>query len=167
MELLYYLTFGPGMHDVALLLTRVVMGVFFVSYRFRWVWDPSQPPGQRFCSTFRRNKLIGRMCSCGYGGNPWLAGTVAVVEILAGLGLIVGLLSIPSAFGLFLVMVFANCCTPKEEIPAMNPVDKWDYVSCYLRLVEPLYLTMAVIIVLCGPGRYSLDYLIWHWMVTP
>jgi hypothetical protein len=35
-------------HDLALLVLRLVMGVFFFSYRFRWVYDPSQPQGARW-----------------------------------------------------------------------------------------------------------------------
>lgn len=158
------LTNGLGISDLALFLNRFLMGLFFVVYRFRWVFDPSLPVGQRWFSKQRRFRLINRLCTCGYSRNPVLSGTVAIVEILAGLGLMAGLLAVPSAIGILLVMIFANCCTPREEIPAMHPVDKIDVVACYLRLVEPLYLMMAVVVILVGPGKWSLDYLVVGWL---
>lgn len=160
---------GLGANDLALFLNRLLLGIFFVSYRFRWVFDPSDPTGDYWFPLARRNRLVNRLCTCGYSNNPLLSATVAITEILAGLGLLVGLLSIPSAFGILAVMVFANCCTPFEEVPAMHPVDRIDIVACYLRLVEPLYLYMALVVILLGPGHWSMDYLIlqhtggWLW----
>jgi len=154
---------GFTLHDLGLFLNRVVPGVFFLSYRFRWVYDPTAPD-RKLCSPTRRARLINRLSSCGLPGHPVLAATVAIGEILAGLALVVGLLAVPAAIGLVLVMVFANACTPKEEIPFMKPVDRLDYVSCYLRLVEPLYLVMCLNVVLMGPGQWSLDALVWSWL---
>lgn len=152
---------GLGYSDLGLFLNRFILGLFFVIYRFRWIYDPSD----KECSWFsprRRYRLMNRLCTCGYTDNAVLAGTVAMVEILAGLALMAGFLTIPAAGGIIAVMIFANCCTPKEEIPLMNPVDKIDWVACYLRLVEPLYLFMALLVVLMGPGRWSIDYALYH-----
>lgn len=154
---------GPVAQDAALFLLRFTMGLFFVVYRFRWVWDPSDCTKQ-WCPPARRDRLIKRLEDCGYGYHPILAGSVAVIEILAGLGLMAGLLTIPSAVGIFVIMLFANCCTPREEIPLMRPVDKVDVVRCYLHLAEPLYAVMALSVVLMGPGRWSMDYVIWRVM---
>ena len=153
---------GAGALDLSFLINRVIIGIFFVSYRFRWFYDPAQPPCDRWFSAFRRTKLRTRLCTCRYP--VVMAPAVAVIEVLAGLALIVGLLTVPAAVGIVVIMIFANCCTPPEEIPAMNPVDKLDWLSCYLRLVEPLYLWMAVMVIMHGPGRYSLDYAIWEYL---
>lgn len=150
---------GLGFQDLGLLLIRVTTGAFFLIYRFRWVFDPSAVD-KCWLSPTRHIRLRNRLCSCGYTDHPSLAAAVAVIEILGGLGLIFGLLSVLSALGLFIVLVFANLCTPKEEIPLMKPVDKVDYVRCYLHLAEPLYLAMAFLIIVAGPGKYSLDYLL-------
>jgi uncharacterized membrane protein YphA (DoxX/SURF4 family) len=153
-----FVPFNP--HDLALLVLRLVMGVFFFSYRFRWVYDPSQPQGARWFSSYRRQKLIDRLYTCGFGMHPVLAGTVATIEILAGLGLIVGLLAVPSALGILIIMAFANCCEPPEELREMHPVDKIEYVPDFLKLVEPLYFMLAAVILILGPGRWSFDYLL-------
>ena len=92
--------------------------------------------------------------------HPVLAGTVATIEILAGLGLIVGLLAVPSALGILIIMAFANCCEPPEELREMHPVDKIEYVPDFLKLVEPLYFVLAAVILILGPGRWSFDYLL-------
>ena len=162
---LYFAAFGFGAGDLALLMIRVITGLFFVCYRFRWIYDPSDPDCQWF-SPARKMRLINRLCSCGYGANPIVAAAVAIVEVLAGIGLVLGFLAVPSAFALVVILLFANCCLPKEEIPLMKPVDRVDVVACYLRLIEPLYLTMALAIILLGPGKWSLDYLIWTWWVS-
>lgn len=154
---------GPYAQDAALFLIRSTMGLFFLIYRFRWIWDPAAKDSQWF-SQIRRSRLIKRLESCGYGSNRHLAGAVALVEILAGAALIVGLLTMPAALGIFVILIFANCCTPREEIPFMKPVDGVDVVRCYLHLAEPLYLVMAVVLLLMGPGRWSLDYVIWSMM---
>lgn len=152
------LLMGVGFHDAALLLMRVVIGAFFVLYRHRWFYDCSRPKGSRLFCVKRRSKLRARLRTCGYPRE--LAPLVATTQVLAGMGLIVGLLTVPAALAIFFVMVFANCCAPKEEIAAMKPVDKIDWWASYLRLVEPLYLTNALVVLSLGPGKYSLDYLL-------
>lgn len=153
-----YLYTGLELQDLALFLQRVVMGVFFLSYRFRWFYDPSQP--SPWFSEYRQHKFRVRLCTCGYPRDVWMQALVATVQCMGGMALIVGLLTIPAAAGILCVMIFANCCAPKEEIAAMNPVDKVDYISCYLRLVEPLYLVLSANVLFLGPGKWSLDYIL-------
>jgi uncharacterized membrane protein YphA (DoxX/SURF4 family) len=145
-------------HDLSLLALRFVMGMFFFSYRFRWVYDPSQPIGSRWFSSYRREKLVQRLYTCGFGMHPWLAAVVAMIEVLAGLGLIIGFLAVPSALGILVIMAFANCCEPREEIREMHPVDRIEYIPDFLKLVEPIYFILAAVILVVGPGRWSLDY---------
>lgn len=150
------LSLGLQAPDLGLFILRVVPGVFFLTFRFRWIFDPQRG---WFCQ-FRRQKLIERMCSCGYGGNHILAALVACGEVLGGLGLIVGLLTVPAALGILVIMMFAQCCEPPEELRKMKIADRVDLVAKFLLFCEPLYFTMALVTILMGPGRWSLDWLL-------
>lgn len=155
---------GLSLPDIALFLVRLTVGVFFLLARFRWVWDPAQHincnssyKGEWF-PTPRHSSLENKLYHCGYSASPLLAGSVAIVELLAALALIAGLLTVPAAFGLAVVLIFATICTAKEKVMKQNPIDGIDCVCCYLWLVEPLYLLLVTVIMFCGPGRYSLDW---------
>lgn len=147
------------MEALVLLLARSVLGFFFVSYRFRWFYDPSPQDGVAICSPYRHLTLRKKLCLCGWGISPWLAGIVAIVELLAGLGVIFGLLTGLSSIGLLLILFAATLCTAKEKTFRQNPVDKIDIVNCYLWNPEPVYIVLALIVLSLGPGWLSLDYL--------
>src|ERR1700692_2305274 len=149
---------GPGYHDLGLLVLRVMLGVFFVLARFRWLYDPSRPLSP-WLNAGRHEHLRNKLCYCGYGSHPLLVAFVAVTEISAGCAIIVGLLTELALMGLMSVLLFATWCTAKEKVCAQNPVDKVDYVSCYLWRVEGVYIAICGVLLLNGPGLYSLD----HW----
>jgi uncharacterized membrane protein YphA (DoxX/SURF4 family) len=153
---------GPHWSDLGMFLIRLLLGGFMVLYRFRWFYDPTQP--DPWFSQHRRHMLTVRLCSCNYSHSFAMCFLVASVEILAGLALIVGLLAIPAAFGILIILSFATWCTAWENTAPQNPVDCVDVVSCYLRTIEPLYITMALAIVLMGPGQWSLDTWVWKWL---
>lgn len=92
-------------------------------------------------------------------GWAWVA---ALVEVLAGVAVVIGLLTLPAAFGLLVTLLVATICTAYDKVMEQNPVDKLDCVACYLWRVEGLYIGLAIIILLAGPGAYSIDYLIWR-----
>ena len=142
--------------DLAIALIRALLGGFMVLYRFRWFYDPTQT--DPWFSHFRRELLKARLCSCNYPSSLVMCGTLASVEVLGGIMLIVGFLTIPAAVSLLLILLFATCCTAKENTLVQKPVDTIDTISCYLRTIEPLYITMALVLVLTGPGKYSFDY---------
>ena len=171
---------GLGFTDVALLLQRVALGGFFFLARFRWVYDPSRAwvagyaangEPQRgsndeavgrtpWFAPYRVNHLTWKLCSCGYGKHPVLSGFVALVEISAGLALVVGLLTPLASLGLLGTLGFATYCTAKEKVRKQNPVDHIDCVACYLWTVEPLYIVLALSALINGAGAYSLDAVI-------
>lgn len=153
---------GAQSADAALFLNRLLLGLFFVLARFRFLYDPSKAKGDRFCCPARHQSLTNKMCHCGWrnGAYVW-AWFAALVEIFAGLAVIVGLLTVPAALGLLAVTLCATVCTAKSKVMEQHPVDAIDYVSCYLWRVEGLYIGMAVIILLAGPGKLSLDWLLW------
>lgn len=154
---------GLNWPDLALLLLRVALGVFFLLARFRWIWDPAQQAHcQRWFPDQRHESLANKLYHCGYSHNPYLAGLVACVEIGAALMLIMGFLVPLAALGLAVVLLFATVCTARDKVARQNPIDTVDCICCYLWLVEPLYLIMAVCLMLTGGGAYSLDATLWR-----
>lgn len=154
---LFLYGFGDA-RDVAILFQRVILGVFFILARFRVVYDPSRAnegwfPASRIAHLKTK---VGSVCK--YSGVPWwfLAG----VELIGGAAVIVGCNTVMAAFGLACVTFFGTLCTWRERVCKQAPADKIDKVSCYLWLPEPIYLLLAINLVLTGAGRYSMDALI-------
>lgn len=154
---------GFQLNDLALFINRAILGIFFVLARFRWFFDPSRPD-EPWMNAGRHAHLATRLCTCGYSRNSYLSGFVAIVEVSAGMALIVGLLTMPATLGLLVVLIFGTICTARGKVQEQNPVDPIDCVSCYLWRVEGVYLAMAVLILLQGPGRLSLDHIISRWL---
>lgn len=149
--------------DIVELLLRVILGLFFVIYRFRWIYDPTSGT-MPWLNTVRHQHLAAKLCSCGWGMHPLLAAFVALIENFAGLGVMFGLFTQLSAFGLMSILIVATTCTAKHKIEIQNggkgPEDSIDVVSCYLWTVEPVYIVIAFCVLLLGPGRYSIDALL-------
>jgi uncharacterized membrane protein YphA (DoxX/SURF4 family) len=172
--------FGFNSLDFALFVNRVTLGLFFVLARFRFFYDPQRggnltaaplPGGwtgehdyneRVFFNPRRLANLTRKMCHCGWRkGAAFWAWFAAIVEVGAGLFLILGLLSALSALGLFAVTAAATVCTAREKVAKQHPVDKVDCVACYLWCAEPLYIVMALVTLAAGPGAWSLDSLLW------
>lgn len=144
---------------IVLFIARFVLGFFFVSYRFRWFFDPTPKDGVEVCSPYRHLRLREKLCSCGWSLSPALAAFVAISETFAGIGVIFGFLTTLSAAGLLVILFAATACTAKEKTLRQNPVDKIDVVNCYLWNPEPVYIVLALVVVAFGPGWFSLDTL--------
>lgn len=149
---------GLSLPDVATLLLRCLVGCFFILARFRWFYDPSRPQ-EPILNTARHAHMRWRLCACGYSEHPYLSAFVACVEVSGGAALIVGLLTNLATMGLLCILFFATCCTAREKIAEQKPVDHVDCVSCYLWRVEGVYIAICVCVLLLGPGRYSIDWL--------
>jgi uncharacterized membrane protein YphA (DoxX/SURF4 family) len=143
--------------DITLLALRFLVGWFYLLARFRWVYDPYFDHKPWF-PLFRTVSLKNKMGRCGYP--RWFAGPVAITEIISAILLIVGFMSVPAAWLLFCITLAATKCTAVDKILEQSPIDKVDWVSCYLWRVEGLYLIMALLLSLNGPGRISIDFLL-------
>lgn len=153
---------GFGATDVVQLIVRILLGVFFVLARFRFFYDPSKPVGERWGNRQRHESLTNKMVHCGLRNKPFAwACFVAIVEVLAGLGVLFGLLTWISALGLLIITLVGTRCTARQKVFEQNPVDCVDICSAYLWRVEGLYIGFALLILLGGPGAYSLDALLW------
>jgi uncharacterized membrane protein YphA (DoxX/SURF4 family) len=151
---------GLAATDVAIAVLRVLLGAFFILARFRFFYDPSKETNKWF-NQARIQSLTNKMAHCGLKKWPlqW-AIFIAVAEVSAGVALVLGLLVVPAALGLLILLVYATKCTHRDKIAKQNPVDGVDKVCCYLWTPEPLYIAMALFLVLVGGGAYSLDALI-------
>lgn len=152
-----FLLHGLNLTDLGLFLSRIVLGTFFLSFRFRWFYDPSRPKEPWF-NSYLHAKLLDRLKTCNYCCKPCMGFAVAATECGCGLALILGVLSVPAAFGIVVVMLFATYCTAVDSVKEQCPIDRIDCLCRYLYTVEPLYLLLAVGVVLMGPGRWSLDW---------
>jgi uncharacterized membrane protein YphA (DoxX/SURF4 family) len=153
---------GMGSTDAASLLARLTLGTFYLLARFRSFYDPSKPPGCRLFNPDRFGSLSKKLCSCGFSSNLRLwTWVTASVEVFGGLALITGLLTTAAAVGLLILTLRATVCTAWAKISEQNPVDGIDCVACYLWRVEGVYIALALVILMLGPGRFSIDWLLW------
>ena len=166
------LHYGFDLTDFALFLNRFLLGAFFVLARFRFFYDPSKTkgfwtadhftlkwvPNQRWLNKDRFASLEHKMQYCGLKKySAFWAWAVAVIEVGGGLLLILGYLTAFAGFGLLVLTVRATMCTAKMKVFEQNPVDKIDICACYLWRVEGLYIAMALVAVVAGPGAFALS----------
>lgn len=130
-----YPNFIGGFGALALLLVRLVMGLGFVPHG----WPKIQNP-------------MGWMNAMGGSGVPsFLQALAALAEFGGGIGLILGLLTPIAAFGLVCQMIGALVVV---HLPQSHPFVAQGGPSYELALV---YLVLAITLIALGPGRWSLD----------
>jgi uncharacterized membrane protein YphA (DoxX/SURF4 family) len=153
------LAFGDGVQ----LIARILLGAFFVLARFRFFYDPTPPDGGRhWFNPWRHSHLAAKMEHCGFTKHPVAAARFAAfVEVFAGLGVFFGLLTTLSAFGLLTITAIGTRCTARDKILKQNPCDDIQWCEDYLWLPEPLYIGLALVVLMGGAGHWSVDALLW------
>lgn len=141
-----WLVHGIGSPDLAAAICRLGVGVFFVI-----------SGSHKLCSPTRRATLRATFEADGVY-NPALMIIIPLAELAGGLGVTVGLLTVPAALGLIALCLGACCVDGVGRIPAMKPLNRFDWLGCFLYLPEVLYILALAVLVLIGPGRWSLDY---------
>jgi putative oxidoreductase len=133
-----YPNFISGWRALALLIVRLVVGAAFVLHG----WPKIQNP-------------MGWMNAMGGQGVPsFLQALAALAEFGGGIALILGLLTPIAAFGIVCQMLGALLLV---HFPKGDPFVAQGRSSYELALV---YLVMAVLLIATGPGRWSLDALL-------
>jgi uncharacterized membrane protein YphA (DoxX/SURF4 family) len=79
------------------------------------------------------------------------------VEFGGGCALIIGLLSVLAAFGLFVISAGAIAFDALDRIRAWQPIDRADWLGDLLYVPEALYCIGLTVVMLAGPGPWSLD----------
>ena len=127
-------------YDVGLLILRLVLGLTLAAHGYNKFFGGGRIPG-----TARWFESIGMK----YG--TFQAVVAATTEISAGLGLAAGLLTPVPAAG-FVALMLVAAWTVHRHNGFFIVKEGWEY--------NLILATAAVVVATLGPGRYSLDYLI-------
>jgi uncharacterized membrane protein YphA (DoxX/SURF4 family) len=140
---------GVGWTDIALTLSRIAVGGFFMLSGYHKLFNAE-----------RHRTFVDELKSLGVhavGFNQWW---VPSVEFSAGAAVVVGFLAPLAAFGLLFLILVAIATSGRQRIKLYKPIDEADRIDDWLYLPETLYAFMLIVIVSAGAGPYSLDALI-------
>lgn len=141
---------GLGSAAIALSLNRLALGLFFGISGYHKLFHPQ-----------RRETIKRTMIALHIPRPLVMAVVVPTFEFLCGLSLIVGLLSPLSCVALVSICGVA-CYTDgiKNKIPSYHPLNRFDWLDDLLYLPETWYIVALLVVMLVGPGTFSLDWLI-------
>jgi putative oxidoreductase len=139
-------TLGAGAPDAALLLNRVALGLFFSISGYHKMFNAS-----------RHATLARTLQEDGVRPLPVMEWLVPAVEFSGGCALLIGLLSALAAFGLGVICLGAVALDAIKRIDSWQPLNRLDRVGDLLYLPEMLYCVGLGVVVLAGPGKWSLD----------
>ena len=146
MHIFLLVTQGAQSPNAALTLNRVVLGVFFAISGYHKLFNPS-----------RHATLTRTLQDDGVHAVPIMRWLLPSVEFSGGCALIIGLLCVLAAFGLFVVCAGAFALDAVKRIRAWQPIDRADWLGDLLYVPEALYCIGLSVVMLAGPGRWSLD----------
>jgi putative oxidoreductase len=149
------ITLGAQAPGAALTLNRVALGVFFAISGYHKLFNPS-----------RHATLTQTLQDDGVRAVPVMQWLVPGIEFSGGWALIIGLLSALAAFGLFVICLGAVVLDAIKRVGAWQPIDRADWLGDLLYLPEALYCIGLAVVMLGGPGPWSLDAKISMLLVT-
>jgi uncharacterized membrane protein YphA (DoxX/SURF4 family) len=142
-------TLGANAPETALTLNRVALGTFFAISGYLKLFNAS-----------RHATLAGTLQAAGVRGLPVMQWLVPGVEFSGGCALILGLLSALAAFGLLVICLNAIRLDAIKRIDGWQPINHADWIADVLYLPEALYCVGLAVVMMAGPGPWSLDALI-------
>lgn len=146
MDALTLLTNGLPLPDVALLIPRLTVGVFFAL------------SGANKLFTYRgHSNLIASLKGCGIPCVSFMCWWVAGWEFLSGLLLSLGLLSAFNAAVLTIVCLVATCGTGPRKVNSRSNFNAADRATNWIYLPELLLIYLLLVTMTAGPGALSLD----------
>ena len=137
---------GAQAPNAALTVNRVALGVFFAISGYHKLFNAS-----------RHAALTGTLQGDGVRDLRVMQWLVPGVEFAGGSALLVGLLSVLAAFGLFVISAGALALDAFKRIRAWQPIDRADWLGDLLYVPEALYCIGLTVVMLAGPGPWSLD----------
>jgi uncharacterized membrane protein YphA (DoxX/SURF4 family) len=143
---LLLITQGAQAPNAALTLNRVALGAFFAIGGYHKLFNAS-----------RHATLTRTLQDDGVHAVPIMRWLLPSAEFGGGCALIIGLLSVLAAFGLFVICLGALALDAVKRISAWQPIDRADWLGDLLYLPESLYCIGLTVVMLAGPGPWSLD----------
>lgn len=143
------ITLGADAPEAALTLNRVALGLFFAISGYLKLFNAA-----------RHATLARTLQDDGVRAVPIMQWLVPSVEFSGGCALIVGLLSALAAFGLLVVCLGAFVLDAVKRINAGQPLNLAACVADLLYLPEVLYCIGLAVVMLGGPGPWSVDAVI-------
>jgi uncharacterized membrane protein YphA (DoxX/SURF4 family) len=145
----FFIIQGAQAPEAALTLNRVALGTFFAISGYHKLFNAS-----------RHATLTQTLQEDGVHGVPIMRWLLPSAEFSGGWALILGFLSVPAAFGLFVISAGALALDAVKRIRSWQPLDRTDWVGDLLYVPEALYCIGLTVVILAGPGRWSLDAII-------
>jgi uncharacterized membrane protein YphA (DoxX/SURF4 family) len=137
---------GAQSPNAALTLNRVALGTFFAISGYHKLFKPS-----------RHAALTRTLQDDGVHGVSIMQWLLPSGEFSGGCALIIGFLTVLAAFGLFVICIGAFAFDAGKRIRAWQPLDRADWLGDLLYVPEALYGIGLAVVMLAGPGPWSLD----------
>jgi uncharacterized membrane protein YphA (DoxX/SURF4 family) len=137
---------GVQAPNAALTLNRMALGGFFAISGYHKLFNAS-----------RHATLMRTLQDDGVRDVPVMQWLLPRAEFGGGCALIIGLLSVLAALGLFAICAGALALDGVKRIRAWRPIDRADWLGDLLYVPETLYCIGLTVVLLAGPGPWSLD----------
>lgn len=143
---LWSLLQGAQDPNAALTLNRVALGMFFAISGYHKLFNAP-----------RHATLTRTLQQDGVHAVPLMRWLLPGAEFSGGWALILGFLSVLAALGLLVICIGALAFDAVKRIRAWQPIDRADWLGDLLYVPEALYCIGLSVVMLAGPGTWSLD----------
>jgi uncharacterized membrane protein YphA (DoxX/SURF4 family) len=149
MHVFLLITQGAQAPNAALTLNRMALGVFFAISGYHKLFNAS-----------RHATLTRTLQDDTVHAVPIMQWLLPSAEFAGGCALIIGFLSVLAALGLFVICAGVLALDGVKRIRAWQPIDRADWLGDLLYVPEALYCVGLTVVMLAGPGNWSLDAII-------
>ena len=140
---------GIGGAEIVMTVARIATGTFFVFSGYNKLFNKGRH--QSLIETFKADHIPFIRF------NQWW---VPSVEFVGGLAIVIGLLTVPAAMALIILLTVAMATDGYKRVRAYAPIDDSDYVDDWLYLSELTYIILLAIFMTAGAGAFSVDALL-------
>jgi uncharacterized membrane protein YphA (DoxX/SURF4 family) len=137
---------GLGWTDIALTLSRVAVGMFFMFSGYHKLFNAQRH--RAFVDELTALHVVAVRI------NQWW---VPSIEFAGGSAVLIGLLTPLASLGLLVIVLVAGVTSGRVRMKDYQPIDRADRIDDWLYLPEILYAFILIIFISAGAGPYSLD----------